>query len=216
LLLATPLHDSLAMRSADFRYVPRRPVSSVLYGVVAGELETFLARQQEHDRPVPKFVEDEFRSFLECCVLGLFGYVANPAVSTASYSPRVNGAVFAPSCGGRRMGDTAAYLVDHVFPIAPVRQWVLPFPLRYRLAYDSSLLKAVLNISGILMFPQRKSSFSENPDVSPEKMIILPKSWCFPGENHHSPEILMFPRRKRSFSRNPDVSPEKTIILPKS
>src|SRR2546428_10049358 len=32
--------------------------------------------------------------------------------------------------------------VDHVFPIVPVRQWVLsiPFALRYRLAYDSGLL----------------------------------------------------------------------------
>ena len=43
-----------------------------------------------------------------------------------------------PSCGGRRMVDTAAHLVDRVFPRVPVRQWVLslPFALRYRLAYD--------------------------------------------------------------------------------
>src|SRR2546426_12801161 len=38
--------------------------------------------------------------------------------------------------------------VDHVFPIVPVRQWVLsiPFALRYRLAYDSGLLSDVLNV----------------------------------------------------------------------
>src|SRR6266516_6518656 len=38
--------------------------------------------------------------------------------------------------------------VDHVFPIVPVRQWVLsiPFALRYRLAYDSGLLIDVLNV----------------------------------------------------------------------
>ena len=37
-----------------------------------------------------------------------------------------------------RMADTAAHLGDRVFPIAPVRQWVLsvPFALRYRMAYD--------------------------------------------------------------------------------
>jgi len=28
-----------------------------------------------------------------------------------------------PSCNARRMVETAAHLVDHVFPKAPVRQW---------------------------------------------------------------------------------------------
>lgn len=50
-------------------YRPRAPEQSILYTVVAGELETFLARQQERDRPVPGFVEDEFRSILECGIL---------------------------------------------------------------------------------------------------------------------------------------------------
>ena len=46
------------------------------------------------------------------------------------------------------MAETAAHLVDHVFPEVPIRQWVLsiPFALRYRLAYDSSLMSKVLNI----------------------------------------------------------------------
>ena len=44
------------------------------------------------------------------------------------------------------MADTAAHLVDRVFPHVPVRQWVLsvPFALRYRLAYDSEMVTAVL------------------------------------------------------------------------
>src|SRR5438034_6593816 len=44
------------------------------------------------------------------------------------------------------MADTAAHLVDRVFPRVPVRQWVLslPFALRYRLAYDSEMVTAVL------------------------------------------------------------------------
>ncbi len=55
---------------------------------------------------------------------------------------------FCPSCGGRRMVDTAAHLVDRVSPEVPIRQWVLslPFALRYRLAYDSSLVRDVLHI----------------------------------------------------------------------
>src|SRR3989442_7296184 len=46
------------------------------------------------------------------------------------------------------MADTAAHLVDRVFPRVPVRQWVLTFPhaLRYRLAYDASLVTDVLGI----------------------------------------------------------------------
>jgi len=46
------------------------------------------------------------------------------------------------------MVDTAAHLVDRVFPDAPVRQWVLslPFALRYRLAYDARLVTDVLRI----------------------------------------------------------------------
>jgi hypothetical protein len=46
------------------------------------------------------------------------------------------------------MADTAAHLVDRVFPEVPVRQWVLsvPFALRYRLAYDSSMVTEVLHI----------------------------------------------------------------------
>jgi hypothetical protein len=45
------------------------------------------------------------------------------------------------------MADTAAYLVERVLPIVPVRQWVLslPFALRYRLAYDARLISDVLN-----------------------------------------------------------------------
>ena len=46
------------------------------------------------------------------------------------------------------MVDTAAHLVDRVFPRVPVRQWVLslPFALRYRLAYDSEMVTAVLGV----------------------------------------------------------------------
>ncbi len=46
------------------------------------------------------------------------------------------------------MAETAAHLVDYVFPEVPIRQWVLsiPFALRYRLAYDSALMSKVLNV----------------------------------------------------------------------
>ena len=75
-------------------------------------------------------------------------FTATPAAWTASFRILASISGFCPSCGGRRMADTAAHLVDHVFPEVPVRQWVLsvPFALRYRLAYDSSLVRDVLQI----------------------------------------------------------------------
>jgi hypothetical protein len=45
------------------------------------------------------------------------------------------------------MADTAAHLVDRVFPEVPIRQWVLslPFALRYRLGYDAHLVSDVVH-----------------------------------------------------------------------
>jgi hypothetical protein len=52
------------------------------------------------------------------------------------------------------MADTAAHLVDRVFPEVPVRQWVLslPFGLRYRLAFDARLVREVLHIFALAVF----------------------------------------------------------------
>jgi hypothetical protein len=47
-------------------YSPRQPEQTVLYQVLAEHLETFLTRPGEEDRQDPRFVEREFRKFLEC------------------------------------------------------------------------------------------------------------------------------------------------------
>jgi hypothetical protein len=46
------------------------------------------------------------------------------------------------------MAETAAHLVDQVYPALPVRQWVLSLPkrLRYFLQRDAEALSAVLHI----------------------------------------------------------------------
>jgi hypothetical protein len=46
------------------------------------------------------------------------------------------------------MSQTAAYLVDHVIPHVPVRQWVLPLPipLRVLLAAQPELVTPVLQV----------------------------------------------------------------------
>jgi hypothetical protein len=54
---------------AAFEYQQRRPEESVLYRAVAENLESFLARQQERGRVVPRFVENDLRDFLDCGIL---------------------------------------------------------------------------------------------------------------------------------------------------
>jgi hypothetical protein len=46
------------------------------------------------------------------------------------------------------MAETAAHLVDHVFPRVPVRQWVFSLPkrLRYFLRHDAELVHQVLRV----------------------------------------------------------------------
>ena len=50
--------------------------------------------------------------------------------------------------GALRLAETAAHLVDHVFPQVPVRQWVLSLPkrLRYFLHHEHALIGPVLRI----------------------------------------------------------------------
>lgn len=131
-------------------YTPRDPATSLLYRVVAEQLETFLTRQQERDRPVPRFVEKEFRAFLDCGILarGFLRLHCQDCGQDRLLAFSCKARVWCPSCGGRRMSDTAAHLVDRVFPIVPVRQWVLslPFALRYRMAFDGRLTTNVLNV----------------------------------------------------------------------
>ena len=59
-----PPESGLAVCETAPVYCPRNPEESILYGVVAAQLETFLERQRCRDRPVPRFVERELRSFL--------------------------------------------------------------------------------------------------------------------------------------------------------
>jgi len=119
-------------------YQRRDREASVLYRAVQHNLETFLASAQEQGRVVPRFVERELRAYLRCGILG-HGFLRVRCDDCGrerlvAYSCKTRG--FCPSCGARRMSDTAAHLVDRVFPEVPVRQYVLslPFALHTRLA----------------------------------------------------------------------------------
>src|SRR5437870_3332511 len=134
-------------------YVPRSPTTGVLYGVVRTHLTGLLAAiaAQTDGSGLPGFVVNEFRKFLRCGVLS-HGF-ARVSCGDCAFERLVpfscKGRAICPSCGGRRMAERAAHLVDQVLPAdVPVRQWVLSVPhrLRYRLAYDHRLCRTVLHV----------------------------------------------------------------------
>jgi hypothetical protein len=138
--------SGLACTTSD--YEPRRPEDTLLYQTVADQLEPFLASARERGQPAPRFIEQELRAYLRCGIPA-HGFLRLHCDDCRQerlvpFSCKRRG--FCPSCGGRRMADTAAHLVDRVLPEVPIRQWVLtlPYALRYRCAYDARLTSEVL------------------------------------------------------------------------
>ena len=111
-------------RARKLRLLPgrprRRPEESVLFGVLAEHLESFLedARQDPGQPGLPSFVERELREFLRCGVLahGFLRVHCHTCGKDELVAFSCKGRGFCPSCGGRRMADTAAHLVDRVAP----------------------------------------------------------------------------------------------------
>src|SRR5215472_9932229 len=133
-------------------YRPRDAEHTVLHQVISEHLETFLDAVAEAGDGVglPQFVEREFREFLTCGVfedgVARFRCEGCRREHLVPFSCKRRG--WCPSCGGRRMTERAAYLVDAVLPWVPVRQWVLtvPYRLRYQMAFDHGLSRAVLSV----------------------------------------------------------------------
>ncbi len=105
-------------------YVPRKPQETVLYALVKEHLRDFFDHAREaYDAPLPKYVRDEFRKYLEC---GDFahGFVHLRCSScgldlAVAFACKVRG--LCPSCCGRRMSGRAAHLVDRILPSVPTR-----------------------------------------------------------------------------------------------
>ena len=136
---------------ARIHYERHRPEECTLYRLVQQHAATFFAQvEAATGTGLPKFVKDEFDAFLECGILA-HGFLRLRCADCAhdklvAFSCKRRG--FCPSCGARRMSETAAHLVDHVIPEVPVRQWVLslPLPLRLLLAAQPELITPVLQV----------------------------------------------------------------------
>ena len=142
-------HTHGATRPSIHAYRPRAAEHTVLHRIVRAHLATFL-QAAESAGGVPTFVEREFRQFLGCGEwargFARFRCDACHAERLVPFSCKAR--AVCPSCGGRRMAERAANLVDHVLPAVPMRQWVLslPFRLRYLLAWNHELCREVLAV----------------------------------------------------------------------
>ena len=137
---AVPLH-----------YARHRPEQTTLYRLVQQHAASFIAHTEAATgSQLPRFIKDEFDAFLECGILA-HGFLRLRCGECGhdrllAFSCKRRG--FCPSCGARRMSQTAAHLVDHVIPLVPVRQWVLSLPiaLRLLLAAQPELVTPVLGV----------------------------------------------------------------------
>jgi Transposase zinc-binding domain len=151
-------------------YARRRPEESVLYQLVQEQLETFLAQvEAETGASLPEFIKDEFDAFLECGFLA-HGFLRLRCAACAheklvAFSCKRRG--ICPSCGARRMIETAGHLVDCVIPRVPVRQWVVSFPIPLRIVFAahpellSSVLAVIHRVIARFLIKQRGSKVAK-------------------------------------------------------
>ena len=140
-------HDSSA--EPPQIYQSRRPEKTVLYKILQENLETWVEQTYQSGGSVPTHIEKDFRHYLECGILS-YGFARARCECGHEFLVAFSckGRGICPSCNTRHMAETAAHLVDHVFPKVPVRQWVLSLPkrLRYYLYQDPKIASKVLKI----------------------------------------------------------------------
>lgn len=81
-----------------------------------------------------------------------------------AYSCKCRG-VF-PSCNTRRMAETAAHLVDHVFPPLPVRQWDNRWSLFVRLANPQARREAITSRPWLMSSVGRKTEHAGQTTIT--------------------------------------------------
>jgi ribosomal protein S27E len=131
-------------------YARHRPERTLLYQLVQEYYPALRAHLAAQGTALPGYVEQEFEEYLKCGRIehGFLRVRCDRchAEQLVAFSCKRRG--FCPSCGARRMAESAALLVDEVFPEQPVRQWVLsvPYPLRYLFASRPAIMGQVLGI----------------------------------------------------------------------
>jgi hypothetical protein len=161
-MLPLPVGREASLGVAAPPYVRHRQEHTLLYQLVEEYYPSFKAHLAAQGETLPGYVDQEFEAYLKCGRLE-HGFLrarcdSCHAEHLVAFSCKKRG--FCPSCGARRMAESAALLVDEVFPEQPVpkalaalagqalRQWVLsvPYPLRFLFASRPDVMGRVLGI----------------------------------------------------------------------
>ena len=113
------LGGQLSARAFSPRHERHRPEQTLLYQIVDKHFPEFLAQLAAEGRSLPDYVQREFTDFLKCGLLE-HGFLRVRCESChheklVAFSCKRRG--FCPSCGARRMVESAALLVDEVLPV---------------------------------------------------------------------------------------------------
>ena len=134
----------------DIFYNCHQPDQTLLYQIVEEHYPALVDQLAQQGKALPHHVHREFEGYLKCGRLE-HGFLRVRCDKyhferLVAFSCKRRG--FCPSCGSRRMAETAALLTDEVFPYVPLRQWVIsfPFPLRYLFAAHPQAMGKVLGI----------------------------------------------------------------------
>jgi ribosomal protein S27E len=100
----------------------------ILRSAARRDSETFIEETSSSDgKGLPQHIEKEMRAYLECGILA-YGFIRVRCEdckreNLVAFSCKKRG--FCPSCGGKRMSETAIHLANNLIPRSPLRQWVL-------------------------------------------------------------------------------------------
>lgn len=143
-------------------YERHHPEQTLLYQLVEAHFPALVEQLAQQGKSLPDHVHREFEAYLKCGRLehGFLRVRCDKChfERLVAFSCKKRG--FCPSCGARRMAETAALLADEVFPDVPLRQWVIsltqstrfargagsPFPLRYLFAAHPQAMGKVLGV----------------------------------------------------------------------
>ena len=137
-MLPLPASREASAGEGATHYTRHRPERTLLYQIVEEYYPAFVSHLAARGMALPGYVQREFEDNLRCGRLehGFLRMRCDTchAEHLVAFSCKRRG--FCPSCGARRMAESAALLVDEIFPDAPMRQWVLsfPYPLRFLFA----------------------------------------------------------------------------------
>jgi len=142
--------STASITTKGLRYARHQPGQTLLYQLVERYYPELAELMDDQGRPFPRYVRKEFDEYLKCGRLE-YGFLRLSCQTChverlLAFSCKRRG--FCPSCGTRRMAESAALLVDEILPQQPMRQWVLsvPFQLRFLFASQPAIMGKALGI----------------------------------------------------------------------